>query len=253
MLRCERERGTAPLKPRRLTRTRALIGVAAIVAACLGGEARSAGSPPFTGLPAVADGRPRALLCVGPLPRPLQFTVHPWFLTWTPEERVWHRWEVWQDGGGRWDHVHLDTFPAAAGSDMGGGPAVVLAGWEGEEAARLARTLARESPLYPHCHRYLAWPGPNSNTYVAAMLREAGLSLDLPASMIGRQWGRFAGFDLGAPPGGWGLALDTPVMGLTIGVREGIEARVLALPVGVDPWPPALRIPLGDGRIGWDE
>ena len=36
------------------------------------------------------------------------------------------------------------------------------------------------------CARYLMWPGPNSNTYVDAMLRSCHLHVDLPATAVGK-------------------------------------------------------------------
>lgn len=223
---------------------------AAFLAVCLLGEAFGPQPARFAGLPP-DDGRAQALLVAVPLPPPLSFAVHPWFLTLDPREGTWHRWEVWQDASPPWGHVQRDMLSPGSACEMGGGPPRVLARWRGEEAARLAATLARESPRYRFRERYVAWPGPNSNTYAVEMMREAGVEADLPASMIGRRWRGTLGVGAGAPPGGWGLALDTPLAGVSLGLREGLEVQVLALPVGIDPWPPALRLPIGDGRLGW--
>ena len=50
---------------------------------------------------------------------------------------------------------------------------------------------------------------------------------------------------------GTGLQLETPVLGLEIGLEEGIEVHVIGLSFGIDLWPPAIILPLGPGRIGF--
>jgi hypothetical protein len=97
--------------------------------------------------------------------------VHHWFVVWDADGC--HRWEVWQTrnaGGRSIGHVHCDLKAPDAG--VGGGPARVAARWSGSEAAAL-RDALRDAAAYPHCERYVAWPGPNSNTFVAWVLRRA--------------------------------------------------------------------------------
>ena len=43
----------------------------------------------------------------------------------------------------------------------------------------------------------------------------------------------------------------TPVLGLKIGLKEGIEIHIIGLAIGIDLWPPAIIVPLGPGRIGF--
>ena len=66
------------------------------------------------------------------------------------------------------DHRETDT---ARRVDAGGN---VLHGFalaaRGEQAAAILTVLERASG-YPHCRRYRYWPGPNSNSFVAAILR----------------------------------------------------------------------------------
>jgi hypothetical protein len=237
--------------PTRSSRPRRLLASAlTLVAVCAVGEVVGPQPARFDALPP-GGGEAQALLVAVPLPPPLTFAVHPWFLVFEPADGAWHRWEVWQDADGPWGHVQKDLMCPSDPSEMDGGPPHVLARWSGPEAARLGATLARESPRYRFRDRYLAFPGPNSNTYVAEMLRLAEVEVDLPASMIGRRWRGPLGFGAGAPPSGLGLALETPALGLSLGVREGLEVQLLGLPFGIDPWPLALRVPVGDGRIGW--
>ena len=53
------------------------------------------------------------------------------------------------------------------------------------KALRLKRVL-ESAEAYPFCHRYAYWPGPNSNTFAAWVLRKAGIRHALARRAIGR-------------------------------------------------------------------
>ena len=122
------------------------------------------------------------------LPFPLGWlAVHCWFVVFEPGGAC-HRWEVWQtrDAGGiSIGHVHCDLKTPDAG--VGGGPARIAAEWRGDQASRVTEVL-RKADAYPHCDRYLAWPGPNSNTFAAWVLRQAGIEHRLPWQAFGRNF-----------------------------------------------------------------
>jgi len=97
---------------------------------------------------------------------------------------------------------------------------------------------------------YKPWPGPNSNTFVAHILRaipEAGVAL--PPTALGKDYrdsGLFAGF----APSRTGLQVSVfGLLGLTAAWVEGIEVNVLGLVAGFDLRRPALKVP-GFGRLG---
>ena len=120
------------------------------------------------------------------LPFPLGlFAVHCWFVVVEPDGGC-QRWEVWQTpnaGGRSIGHLHCDLKPPEAG--VGGGPSRIVAEWRGDPALRI-RNVLQSAERYPFCTRYRAWPGPNSNTFVAWVLRTAGIE-----HRLGRQaWGR---------------------------------------------------------------
>lgn len=116
--------------------------------------------------------------------------VHYWFVVEDGGER--HRWEVWQTpdaGGASVGHLHRDLKPPEA--NVGGGwPSRVAAEWRGEEARRIAAVLERCAHDYPFCRRYRPWPGPNSNTFVAWVLEQAGIAVRLGWRGIGRGFRR---------------------------------------------------------------
>jgi hypothetical protein len=111
---------------------------------------------------------------------------HYWFVVTDEGSGSCQRWEVWQSpdaGGVSVGHVHRDLKDPDA--DVGGGPTRIAAVWHGAEAAALRAVLERCAAEYPHCHLYHYWPGPNSNTFAAWVLRKAGIDYALPWRAIG--------------------------------------------------------------------
>ena len=78
--------------------------------------------------------------------------------------------------------MHCDLKAPDAG--VGGGPAVTATQWSGEEARRIAQVL--DAKAYPFTQKYRLWPGPNSNSFAAWVLREAGIQYRLDRRAIGR-------------------------------------------------------------------
>ncbi|MCP3670924.1 MAG: DUF3750 domain-containing protein [Gammaproteobacteria bacterium] len=102
---------------------------------------------------------------------------------------------------------------------------------------------------YPYPDTYHAWPGPNSNTFIAYIARRVPeLGLDLPPTAIGKDYlvnGQIIGR---APSGsGWQLSL-LGLVGITVAAEEGVELNLLGLSAGIDINDLALRLP-GLGRV----
>lgn len=124
-----------------------------------------------------------------PLPFIGALAVHCWFVVRDDAGRC-SRWEVWQTadaGGASIGHVHRDLKGPDEG--VGGGPARLAFRWTGERAARIDSVLQKIAS-YPHCRRYRYWPGPNSNTFAAWVLREAGIEYAFPWQAFGARFGR---------------------------------------------------------------
>lgn len=200
--------------------------------------------------------RPLVQLRYADLPSVLApFAVHSWLATWDPEEGRWHRWEVWQSAGagpGDFAHVRRDLFSRPDAFLGSGGESWVGAEWHGEEATRLIETLRAEAPHYAYKDSYLAWPGPNCNTFTAEMIRAAGVGgADMHPRAVGKDFVGLGGAGVGLSPSGSGVQAETPLLGLKLGLADGIELHVLCLTFGVDFWPPAIKTPLG--RLGFAE
>lgn len=128
----------------------------------------------------------------------------------------------------------------------------IVASFRGPEAARLIPRIEAAIASYPHSEPggYRIWPGPNSNTFVAHVLRSVPeLGVVLPPDAVGRDYlpqGSFFALDAD------GKDLHVTLYGLlggSIGVRSGVELHVLGLVAGVDIFRPALKIP-AIGRVG---
>lgn len=123
----------------------------------------------------------------------------------------------------------------------------------GEAAERLIPRIREAVKGYAYVApgSYLAWPGPNSNSFVQHVLSEVPeLERALPPTAIGKDFredGLFAGLTpsrTGIQASAYGLA------GLTLGWVEGVEINLLGLVAGLDLRQPALKLP-GWGRVGF--
>jgi hypothetical protein len=128
----------------------------------------------------------------------------------------------------------------------------LIASIEGEAAEALIPRVRAAVENYPYrgAGNYQAWPGPNSNTFVAhvaAAIPEAGITL-LPTA-LGKDF-RTDGRVVGFTPSNTGVQLAwSGVAGVTVGWIEGVEFNLLGLVAGFDVRRPAIKLP-GFGRIG---
>ena len=93
------------------------------------------------------------------------------------------------------------------------------------------------------------WPGPNSNTFTAWVARAVPeLEVDLPPTAIGKDYSGAKLID--SAPSGKGFQLSIfGLFGLTASTVEGLEVNLLGLSFGLNPFDPALKLPLF-GRFG---
>ncbi len=122
----------------------------------------------------------------------------------------------------------------------------------GDVAERLIPRIreAVKSYSYVTPGTYLAWPGPNSNSFVQHVLAEVPeLAQALPPTAIGKDF-REDGLFAGLTPSRTGVQASLyGVAGVTLGWVEGVEVNLLGLVAGLDLRRPALKLP-GWGRLG---
>lgn len=188
------------------------------------------------------------------LPNPVDgLARHPWIAMRPRGSREWERWEVMCcPDGSELGTVNKSAIDALSDHGAGGGDVRIHAVVSGARAEEVIACVRENAPRYPYRDTYRAWPGPNSNTFVDYMARECGIHVDLPAPDIGKDYrGLVVGVSTTA--GGSGVQLETPIVGLKLGLTEGVELHLFGMAWGIDFWPPALVVPVGPGRIGFDD
>jgi Protein of unknown function (DUF3750) len=177
------------------------------------------------------------------------FAVHCWLAAKSRDARSYTRYEVigWyaRDGG---SSVSVSDSGAPDGEWYGAAPAL-LRDLRGADAEKVIAELPAAIAGYPFATTYRAWPGPNSNTFLAHLGREIpALELTLPSNAIGKDY-LPVGQILSRTPSGTGFQLSlSGVFGVSVGLDEGLELNVLGLVVGFDLRHPALKVP-GIGRV----
>ena len=177
---------------------------------------------------------------------------HPWISLRPAGTQAWERWEVMCcPNSSKMSTVRRGGIRPTSDHGGGGGDVRFHAVIRGTEASAIIDCVREAAPRYPHRNKYRAFPGPNSNTFVDWMIRECGIGADLPSTSIGRDYRGIIGVSTTA--GGTGLQLESPLVGVKVGLTEGVEVHILGMAFGIDLWPPALIVPVGPGRIGFDD
>lgn len=133
-----------------------------------------------------------------------------------------------------------------------GTPPSVIADVSGPQAESLIPRIeaAVKEYRWRNAGDYKIWPGPNSNSFVAAILRTVPeMRAVLPANAVGRDFR--PGFYAGLTDSGTGVELNLwGYAGLKFGWVEGFEINLFSLVIGLDVRTPAIKLP-GFGRIGF--
>ena len=180
------------------------------------------------------------------------FADHTWLAAKPEGASRYMRYEVigWYGGGGR--SVVSISDQRAPDAEWYGSPPRLLRDLRGAEAAAVLARLPKAVGDYPHGTTYHAWPGPNSNTFVAHLGREIPeLRLTMPSTAIGKDYVSLR--EIVAPsPSHTGIAISLyGLAGVMAAWEEGIEVNVLGLVAGIDVRHPALKLP-GIGRVPGD-
>jgi hypothetical protein len=172
------------------------------------------------------------------------FAVHSWIVVKENGARHYDRFDVVGWGNPvRQNAYEPDGFWYSNRPDM-------IWQAEGEKAAALIPRIRKAIADYRYDGKgsYTLWPGPNSNTFVATVMRSVPeIDAVLPPNAVGRD---FLGPDQVAyydPAGDLGFSLYG-LLGFSAGRKSGVELQFLGLVAGIDFSRPALKIP-AFGRI----
>ena len=180
------------------------------------------------------------------------FAVHTWLAAKPANADRYTRYEVigWYARAGR-STVSV-TQPRAPDTEWFSAAPDLVRDLRGADAEAVIAKLAAAVASYPHADTYRAWPGPNSNTFVAHLGRAIPeLRLGLPSTAIGKDY-LPGGQVFARTPSGTGYQASLAgIVGVTAGGDEGFELNVLGLVTGIDFVRPALKVP-GIGRFPAD-
>jgi len=176
------------------------------------------------------------------------FAVHTWIVVKPANAESYTRYDV--TGFGR--PLRVNGYPPD--SYWIGNRPEIIAGVGGERAAAAIPKIERAVKGYAFAADgdYRLWPGPNSNTFVATVLRAAPeLEIAMPPEAIGKDF-RADGTLFGLTESETGVEMSLyGLLGVKIGRVEGFEVNFLTLVAGLDTRRPAVKIP-AFGRIGLD-
>jgi Protein of unknown function (DUF3750) len=196
-----------------------------------------------------ADGDARLLVFTGRTGRWKGiFAVHSWVVLKDESATSWSRFDV--VGWGQ--PVRTNNW-APDGRWFGDTPRV-LVDVRGRDAAALIPKVKAAIAAYDYNQPgdYWVWPGPNSNTFTATILRAVPeLHATLPSNAVGKDFRSrpYAGptdSRTGVEASLWGL------LGVKLGWVEGVEFNFLGLVAGLDLRHPGIKLP-GFGRLGIDD
>ena len=176
------------------------------------------------------------------------FAVHPWIIFKRAGQDRYTRYDV---VGWRAPDVIQRDYALPDGLWYGAVPQLLVE-HTGDGVDAMIDRIEAAIKSYPYADQYRSYPGPNSNTFLAHIGREVPeLRLDLPPTAIGKDYRPLAQ-PVGVSSTGRGLQASLlGLLGVSIGVEEGVEFNLLGLGFGVDFNKPALRLPLV-GRVGQD-
>ena len=171
------------------------------------------------------------------------FAVHPWIAVKRTGASAFTVYEVNGWRLGRTGSSVLASDRPPDGRWFGNLPRL-LADRRGAGVDQLIDRIEAAVESYPWKGTYRVWPGPNSNTFIAHVLRAAPeLRVDLPPTAIGKDY--LGALPVAKLPSGTGAQLNVlGVAGVAVGLEEGVEVNLLGLTFGIDPLHLAVKLPL---------
>ncbi len=171
------------------------------------------------------------------------FSLHMWISTKDAGASTYYVHEVTG-----WRHYVVQSRPDDPDRAWYGSKPELFADIRGEQAEQIIEQLGDVIKEYPYPTTYEAWPGPNSNTFVAWVIRRIPeMEVALPSHAVGKDY--LGNGVLSEVPGGSGYQLSFGgYFGVLAGVREGLELNILGLSLGVNPMGLGIKLP-GIGEL----
>jgi hypothetical protein len=178
------------------------------------------------------------------------FAVHTWIVVKPTNAPQFTRYEVIGFGVSE-DNPAIKIDRTGPDNYWFGAAPTVIFERRGPGVDDLIGKIRQAVATYPYPNEYRAWPGPNSNTFMAYIARQVpALGLALPSNAIGRA--ALLGVPVFSPPPsatGYQFSLFG-VVGLLVARNEGLEINFLGMDIGVGFKAPGLKLP-GVGLLAW--
>ncbi len=117
---------------------------------------------------------------------------------------------------------------------------------DGAKAEALIPLIEESIARYPYSGigAYKVWPGPNSNSFVAWVVRNtSGFAVELPPAAVGKDF-ISPGFGIAAAASRTGFVVSLwGIAGMTLALREGFEINLFGSVIGIDPEDLAIKLP----------
>lgn len=113
----------------------------------------------------------------------------------------------------------------------------------GDKAQEIIQKMDEIVEKYPYHNRYRFWPGPNSNTFVAYVVRNIPqINIRLPVTAIGKDYLVDTVLEKSVSKTGYQFSLRG-LFGLTIAKEEGVELNILSFSFSVNKIFPYIHLP----------
>ncbi|MDZ7824243.1 MAG: DUF3750 domain-containing protein [Ahrensia sp.] len=168
------------------------------------------------------------------------FAVHTWILTKRAASQDYDRY----DKLGWGNPVRKNAY--APDAKWYSNAPYVVTRIVGTEAAKLIPKVEAAIANYPFSTRgdYHIWPGPNSNTFVATVLRDVPeLGAVLPPHAVGRNYLGAATWYMREADGSDTHINLLGLIGLSFGTKTGFELQFMGQTIGIDINKPAIKLP----------
>ncbi len=184
------------------------------------------------------------------------YGVHTWLVAKPNNADKYTRYEVigWNLRRGKpVINISSDRLPDA---EWYGEPPSLIKDIRGEKATVIINKLKIYADNYPYPKAYTAWPGPNSNSYIAYLGRNIPeLGLVMSPLAIGKDYlysndGESKFFDKAVSGTGWQLSIKG-LFSITLAKYEGFEVNLFGVVSGISPSRLSLKLP-GIGEIGFN-
>ena len=176
------------------------------------------------------------------------FSLHSWVVFKPANATTWSRYDVVG-----WGQPVRSNGWAPDGRWFGDVPVVLLDVRGAQAEALIPKVKAAIAEYgYNQFGDYRMWPGPNSNTFVATVLRAVPeLETTLPPNAVGKDFRAYPYVGLTDSRTGVEASL-LGLLGFKLGWVEGVELNFLGLVAGLDLRHPGIKLP-GFGRIGIED